>query len=66
MKAILEFNLPDEDGEHKIAIRGGEFYCAILAIERVIREHYKYDKKIEDAFKEIEQIVSEAKTDDIP
>jgi len=66
MKAILEFNLPEEKPELLLAQRGPDFYCAILEIQRVIREHYKYDKKMEEAFAEIEQIVSDVKTDDIP
>jgi hypothetical protein len=64
-KVTLSFILPEEKSELLLAQRGVDFYCSILSIQRVIREHYKYDKPLKEAFREIETIVNEAKTDDI-
>jgi hypothetical protein len=65
-KVTLSFTLPEEKHELLIAQRGIDFYGSLLNIQRVIREHYKYDKPIQEAFKEIEEIMCESETDDIP
>jgi len=58
-KATLTFDLPEEQSEFNIATRGGEFYCALMDIINELRNHNKYDKKIEECFEEIERIVNE-------
>lgn len=64
-KVTLSFTLPEEKSECLLAQRGADFYCSLLEIQRVIREHNKYGKTVDEAFEEIETIVNEAKTDDI-
>lgn len=50
MKAILEFNLPDEHEEHQRALEGGAAYCALWeirqAIFRPIRKHGYADEAL--------------------
>jgi len=65
-RATLSFKLPEDEGAFLIAQRGIDFYCAILECQKVIREHRKYDKPMEKAFEEIEQIVYEVRMEDIP
>jgi len=62
----LRFNLPDEAGEYKIITRAGDFYCAILEIQKEMRQHWKYGKKMKECWNEIEKIIQEVETDDIP
>jgi hypothetical protein len=61
----MTYNLPEERNEMLIAQRGIDFYCVILEIRKIIREHHKHGKKLSDAFDEIELAVNEAQTDDL-
>ena len=45
MKAILEFDLPEESEEHKYAIDGYRFGDAIRAVDTRLRNMEKYDSK---------------------
>lgn len=56
-KCTMTFNLPDERNEMLIAQRGIDFYCILLEIRKIIREHYKYGKKLREAFDEIKLAV---------
>ena len=60
MKAILEFNLPEERQEHKTAIKGIDYYCALIDFEQWLRLKNKHGdktkmdtKEVMDAFYEI-------------
>lgn len=64
-KATLSFNLPEENGVFKMSQRGGDYYCALMEISRILREHRKYDKPMRKCWDEIDSIVREAKLDDI-
>ena len=64
-KCTMTFNLPEERNEMLIAQRGIDFYCVILEIKKIIREHHRYGKKLSEAFKEIELAVNEAQTADL-
>jgi hypothetical protein len=67
MKAILEFNLPDDTDELKLAQRGGDYFCVIMEIRNIYRNHEKYGspKTASECLKSIMEAVNEAKTDDI-
>ena len=60
MKAILEFNLPDDDSDFLLAKNCGKYYSALHEIQQIMRKHWKYDAKMEDCWKEIEAEISEA------
>lgn len=64
-KCTIAFNLPEERNEMLIAQRGIDFYCILLEIQKIIREHPKYGKKLSEAFKEIELAVNEAQMADL-
>ena len=68
MKAILEFSLPDDDGDHKIAVRAKDFYCSILEIRKIIRDHEKYGspKSAKETLDAVREEAYSVETDDIP
>ena len=43
MKAILEFNLPEESEEHIRAVHAMDAWAALDEIRNMIRNHLKYD-----------------------
>ena len=59
MKAILEFNLPEEAQAHNYAVNATEAFCALTDIYQKIRSVRKYGADIESTLDEIENIVME-------
>jgi hypothetical protein len=53
MKAILEFNLPEEEEEFKMATQGQKLYVAIHSIEAYLRSKTKHapDSMSDDTYK---------------
>jgi len=43
MKAILEFNLPEEKDEYNFATNGINYYCALTEFDNWLRSEYKYN-----------------------
>ena len=64
-KVTMQFDLPEEESEMLLAQRGSEFYCAILEMQKEVRQHRKYDKKLEDCFERITQILDEVNMEGI-
>ncbi len=48
MKAILEFNLPEEQSEFNTAVKGEKFESALYAIDNACRGWLKYGHEFED------------------
>ena len=44
MKAILEFNLPEDKEEHDVASRGMDWALLVLDIDQFIRNKIKYEQ----------------------
>ena len=67
-KVTMTFDLPEEDGEFKIASRACDFYCSILEIRRIIREHEKYGnpKSAKETLDAVREEAYSVETDDIP
>jgi len=42
MKAILEFNLPEEEAEHKLALDGGKWMSVCHEFDHWLRSIHKY------------------------
>ena len=42
MKAILEFNLPDDDHEFKMATTGANMHSVLWEMDQWLRAQYKY------------------------
>jgi len=58
VKAILEFNLPEDSDEYKLITQSRDMYSALFDIREYLRGQYKYDgkddiEKIYDKFYEI-------------
>ena len=43
MKAILEFNLPEEKDEYDFANNGINYYSALVEFDNWLRSEYKYN-----------------------
>jgi hypothetical protein len=43
VKGILEFNLPEEQSEHRHALEGGLYRCEIADFAAYLRKQIKYD-----------------------
>jgi hypothetical protein len=50
MKAILEFNLPEDQPEFNTAIKGSDWKHVCWEMDQLLRKHIKYDDNLsEDA-----------------
>lgn len=56
MKAILEFNLPEDDAEFYCATKGTDMLNALFEIEIELRKLYKYEELNEDEWNMVEKI----------
>ena len=45
MKAIIEFNLPEDSDEHQIALDGWKWRIAVQEIDNKLRAMLKYEEK---------------------
>jgi hypothetical protein len=45
MKAILEFNLPDEKNEFTLAVKGDSYYCVLWDLNSWFRDMIKHDDR---------------------
>ena len=59
MKAILEFNLPEEKQEHNYAVNALEAFGALSDIQQELRRIRKYDADPQEVLEAIENIVLE-------
>jgi hypothetical protein len=48
MKATLEYNLPDDDIDFNMAIKGSKYYVALWDIDQWLRARLKYDDTLTD------------------
>jgi hypothetical protein len=58
MRAILEFNLPDDIYEYELAMQAVKYKAVIDSFGEKIRAHVKYDKDVKDGTISVE-IISE-------
>ena len=64
-KAILEFQLPEEEQDHKLATRGSEYFCVLHDIRNELRNWWKYDQDKEQVLERIKELINDAPMDDI-
>ena len=43
MKAILEFELPDDQEEYELAVDAEKMYCALISIKQIVRTKVKHN-----------------------
>ena len=53
MKAILEFNLPEESQSFETANKAPKLYCALYGISQYLRKLRKYQNKTKIDIKEL-------------
>lgn len=51
MKAILKFNLPEENEEFNTALKGIDYYCALVDISVWLKQKLKYEELNEEESK---------------
>lgn len=56
MKAILEFNLPEDSSEHLLAVSASELYSALCEIDRSLRNRIKHGDLSDETRAELEAI----------
>ena len=56
MKAILEFNLPEENYQHKVALQGADLRLIICTLDNMLRGYLKYGHEFKNADDAIETI----------
>ena len=60
MKAILEFNLPEDQPEFNNALKGGDWKHVCWQMDQLLRKHIKYDEDLkEDEVKMLEYVRDE-------
>lgn len=55
MKALLEFNLPEDQEDFKYATNGFNYYMALVEMDQWLRSEYKYNGK-EDMYEVREKL----------
>ena len=57
MKAILEFNLPDDQPDFQLAVDGSKWSYVAWQIDQELRAKLKYDENIsEDTYNELQKL----------
>lgn len=56
MKAILEFNLPDDEEGFSNAVKGAEYKTSLYEIRDYVRAIWKYQDLTEDQYKIVDEI----------
>ena len=56
MKAILEFELPEDTNDFKLAINGHEFFSALFDIHNECRSYLKHVATSDEGIKIVESI----------
>ena len=59
MKAILEFNLPEEQEDYDMAFCGHDYWCSLYDFSQYLRNKIKYEELDEKTTKIYDQIRSE-------
>jgi hypothetical protein len=57
MKAVLEFNYPQDEIKLRRALAGDKFADALWEIKNKVREHFKYDADSVDVLKAVREMV---------
>ena len=61
MKAILEFNLPEDKDEYDFANNGINYYSALVEFDQWLRSEYKYNgnEAMFEVRKKLNEIINE-------
>ena len=56
MKAVLKFNLPEDEHEFYCANKGKDMFVVLWRIEQELRKLYKYEELNEDEWNIVERL----------
>ena len=56
MKAILEFNLPDDKYDFQVAVNGEEYLNTLLEIRERVRQIWKYRELTDGQYEIIDEV----------
>ena len=56
MKAILEFNLPEDGDDFRYAVNGEQYFIALHNIREDVRQIWKYNSLPEEQFDLVDRI----------
>lgn len=59
MKAIIEYNLPDEESEYRTAMNGQRYQTSLWEIDQFLRSKIKYDDNLTQDQHDTYQLVRE-------
>jgi hypothetical protein len=60
MKAILEFNLPEDNEEFNRAVKSVDYYVSLFEIYQYLRREMKYNEQLSDIERDtFERIIEE-------
>ena len=59
MKAILEFNLPEEAAEHMLALDGGKWMSVCFEFDKRLRSLEKYGNRDKISVSEVRRLLRE-------
>ena len=67
MKATLEFTLPDEEAEYRIATKARMYHSALCEVSNAVRTRLKYGNlgdEVNTVLRELQQLLWDSTTDD--
>ena len=56
MKAILEFNLPEDEEQFDVASRGMDWALIVWDIDQLLRKKLKYEEHVRDTRNTLEEL----------
>ncbi len=59
MKAILEFDLPEEAAEHKLALDGGKWMSVCFELDQRLRSLEKHENRDKISVSEVRRLLRE-------
>jgi hypothetical protein len=59
MKAVLEFTYPQDEGKLKHALKGEEYYLALVDLDRMLSSSYGNELAVERARQFIDKVLAE-------
>jgi len=64
MKAILEFELPQDKQEFELATKASKMYCTLLELDQWLRGEIKYNgKELDDVRDKLREIMNDNRID---
>ena len=62
MKAILEFNLPEDNQEFELATKASKMYCTLWELDNWLRQEIKYkDKELDEVRDKLRELMNDNK-----